>query len=77
MLILQATNRDKWGEVESNLEPGHEGPRPAKGLIPLQGLFLKAFPTTPSHTLKASPGGENEQEVMASGIQKRRSENIP
>ena len=52
MLILQATNRDKWGEVESNLEPGHEGPRPAKGLIPLQGLFLKAFPTTPSHLKK-------------------------
>ena len=70
MLVLQATDRDKWGEVESNLEPGGEGPRPAKGVIPLQGLFLKAFPTAPSHTLGASPGGENEQEVMASAIQK-------
>ena len=70
MLVLQATNRDKWGEVESNLKPGGEGPRPAKGLIPLQGPLLKAFPTAPSHTLGASPGAENEQEVMASAIQK-------
>ena len=45
MLVLQATDWDKWGEVESNLEPGGDGPRPDKGVIPLQGLFLKSFPT--------------------------------
>ena len=70
MLVLQATNSNERGEVESNLEPGGEGPRPARGLILLQGPLLKAFPTTASHTLRASPAGENEQEVMAWAVQK-------
>lgn len=47
------------------------GPGPALGFIHSQGLSLRAFPSSASHTHKASPDGENEQEVMAFAILKR------
>ena len=70
MLVRQVSNGDNRGEAESHLEPDSRGPGPATGLIHSQGLFLKTLPISPSHKPWASPGGENEQELMALAILK-------